>query len=102
MIFSIAFSWYAQNFGSYDETYGSLGAAIGFMTWIWVSTMVVLVGAELDAELEHQTHAIPPRAGAADGRARRPHGRHAGRGARLRLRRLGLAPGGPSARGKVT
>lgn len=55
VIFSIAFSWYAQNFGSYDETYGSLGAAIGFMTWIWVSTMVVLVGAELDAELEHQT-----------------------------------------------
>ncbi len=55
VIFSIAFSWYAQNFGSYDETYGSLGAAIGFMTWIWVSSMVVLVGAELDAELEHQT-----------------------------------------------
>ncbi|RIX98446.1 YihY/virulence factor BrkB family protein [Aureimonas flava] len=55
VIFSIAFSWYAQNFGNYDETYGSLGAAIGFMTWIWVSTMVVLVGAELDAELEHQT-----------------------------------------------
>ncbi|WP_279482845.1 YihY/virulence factor BrkB family protein [Aureimonas sp. SK2] len=55
VIFSIAFSWYAQNFGSYDETYGSLGAAIGFMTWIWISSMVVLVGAELDAELEHQT-----------------------------------------------
>ncbi|WP_061933686.1 YihY/virulence factor BrkB family protein [Aureimonas sp. AU22] len=55
VIFSIAFSWYAQNFGNYDETYGSLGAAIGFMTWIWVSTMVVLVGAEIDAELEHQT-----------------------------------------------
>ena len=53
--FSILFSWYVQNFGSYDETYGSLGAAIGFMTWIWISTMVVLIGAELNAELEHQT-----------------------------------------------
>lgn len=53
--FSILFSWYVQNFGSYDETYGSLGAAIGFMTWIWISTMVVLLGAEINAELEHQT-----------------------------------------------
>ncbi|WP_062206073.1 YihY/virulence factor BrkB family protein [Aureimonas sp. AU12] len=53
--FSILFSWYVQNFGSYDETYGSLGAAIGFMTWIWISTIVVLLGAELNAELEHQT-----------------------------------------------
>ena len=55
VIFSLLFSWYAQNFGSYDETYGSLGAAIGFMTWIWISTIVVLLGAELNAELEHQT-----------------------------------------------
>ncbi|KAA2213427.1 YihY/virulence factor BrkB family protein [Teichococcus oryzae] len=57
VIFSIAFSWYAANFGSYDETYGSLGAAIGFMTWLWLSATVVLVGAELDAELERQTAA---------------------------------------------
>jgi membrane protein len=53
--FSLAFSWYVTNFGSYDETYGSLGAAIGFMTWIWISTILVLIGAELNAELEHQT-----------------------------------------------
>ncbi|RYE74226.1 MAG: YihY/virulence factor BrkB family protein, partial [Hyphomicrobiales bacterium] len=39
VIFSVLFSWYVQNFGSYDETYGSLGAAIGFMTWIWISTI---------------------------------------------------------------
>lgn len=52
---SALFSWYAANFGSYNETYGSLGAVIGFMTWIWISAIVVLVGAELDAELEHQT-----------------------------------------------
>jgi membrane protein len=52
---SVLFSWYASNFGSYNKTYGSLGAAIGFMTWIWISTIVVLLGAELDAEMEHQT-----------------------------------------------
>lgn len=52
---SIAFSWYVENFSSYDETYGSLGAAIGFMTWIWISSMVILLGAEINAELEHQT-----------------------------------------------
>lgn len=52
---SILFSWYAQNFGSYNKTYGSLGAVIGFMTWIWLSAIVILIGAELDAEMEHQT-----------------------------------------------
>ena len=52
---SMLFSWYAENFGSYNKTYGSLGAAIGFMTWMWISTIVVLVGAKLNAEMEHQT-----------------------------------------------
>ncbi len=52
---SAAFSWYAANFSSYNKTYGSLGAAVGFMTWIWISTIIVLVGAELNAELERQT-----------------------------------------------
>jgi membrane protein len=52
---SMLFSWYVANFGNYNETYGSLGAAIGFMTWIWLSTIVVLVGAEVNAEMEHQT-----------------------------------------------
>jgi len=52
---SVAFSYYVANFGSYDKTYGSLGAAIGFMTWIWISTIIVLLGAELNSELERQT-----------------------------------------------
>ena len=52
---SVLFSWYAANFGNYNETYGSLGAVIGFMTWIWISTIVILAGAELNAEIEHQT-----------------------------------------------
>jgi membrane protein len=55
LVASLLFSWYAANFGSYNETYGSLGAAIGFMMWIWISTVVILLGAELDAEMEHQT-----------------------------------------------
>jgi membrane protein len=49
------FSFYAANFGNFDATYGSLGAVIGFMTWMWISAIVVLLGAELDAEMEHQT-----------------------------------------------
>jgi membrane protein len=52
---SVLFSWYVASFGSYNKTYGSLGAIIGFMTWIWITIIVVLVGAKLDAEMEHQT-----------------------------------------------
>jgi len=52
---SLGFSWYVESFGNYNETYGSLGAVIGFMTWIWISSAVVLLGGELNAEMEHQT-----------------------------------------------
>ena len=52
---SLAFSYYVANFGSYNKTYGALGAVIGFMTWIWISIIVVLMGAELNAALEQQT-----------------------------------------------
>jgi membrane protein len=55
LVVSILFSWYASHFGSYNKTYGSLGAAVGFMTWMWLSSVVILLGAELDAEMEHQT-----------------------------------------------
>jgi membrane protein len=52
---SALFSWYAANFGNYNETYGSLGAVIGFMTWLWISAIVILLGGEINAEIEHQT-----------------------------------------------
>jgi hypothetical protein len=52
---SALFSWYASSFGKFNETYGSLGAVIGFMTWLWISAIVILLVAELDAEMEHQT-----------------------------------------------
>ncbi len=55
LVASWAFSFYVDHFGSYNKTYGSLGAVIGFMTWIWISSIVVLAGAELNAEMEHQT-----------------------------------------------
>ena len=54
-IVSMLFSWYASNFGNYNKTYGSLGAVIAFMMWSWLSTTIVLMGGELNAEIEHQT-----------------------------------------------
>jgi membrane protein len=54
---SLLFSWYTAHFGSYNKTYGSLGGAVGFMTWIWISTIVILIGAKINAELEQVTGA---------------------------------------------
>jgi membrane protein len=54
LVASIGFSYYVANFGSYNKTYGSLGAVIGFITWIWISAMIALLGAELNAELEQE------------------------------------------------
>lgn len=48
-------SWYLSNFANYNATYGSLGAAIGLMMWMWMSAIIVLCGAELNSEIEHQT-----------------------------------------------
>ncbi len=55
IITSFLFSWYVISFANYNATYGSLGAVIGLMIWLWISTIVVLLGAELNAEIEHQT-----------------------------------------------
>jgi membrane protein len=52
---SMLFSWYVASFESYNRLYGSLGAGVGFMVWIWLSVVVILIGAELNAEMEHQT-----------------------------------------------
>jgi membrane protein len=51
---SALLSWYLSNFGDYTATYGSLGAAIGLMTWMWMAGIIVLVGAELNSEMERQ------------------------------------------------
>jgi membrane protein len=55
MIVSLLFSWYAANFAHFDKTYGSLGALIGFLTWMWISVTAVIAGGELNSEIEHQT-----------------------------------------------
>jgi membrane protein len=47
-------SWYLSNFANYNATYGSLGAAIGLMMWMWMSAIIVLWGAELNSEIERQ------------------------------------------------
>lgn len=52
---SLVFSWYVGSISNLDATYGPLGAVIAFMLWVWFSVLTVLVGAELNAEIEHQT-----------------------------------------------
>ena len=53
ILISLGFSFYVNNFGSYDKTYGSIGAIIVLLTWMYVSGFVILVGGEINAELEH-------------------------------------------------
>jgi len=52
---TLGFGTYVANFGSYDATYGSLGAVVVLLTWLYLSAYILLMGAELNAELEHQT-----------------------------------------------
>jgi membrane protein len=55
LLASFGFQVYAANFANYSATYGALGAVIALLMWFWVSAFVVLLGAELNAEMEHQT-----------------------------------------------
>lgn len=52
---SVLFSLYISHFGSFDKTYGSLGAVVILLLWFFVSALVIILGAELNAEIEHQT-----------------------------------------------
>ena len=52
VVTSMLFSWYAANFADYNETYGSLGAVVALMTWLWLNATIVLVGAEINSELD--------------------------------------------------
>ena len=55
MAASWLFSFYLQNFADYNATYGSLGAVVGLMMWTWISVIILIVGAAVNAEMEHQT-----------------------------------------------
>jgi membrane protein len=53
IVVSLGFSLYVSNFGSYNKTYGSIGAVIVFLTWLYLSGLCLLVGGEINAEVEH-------------------------------------------------
>jgi membrane protein len=55
LVGSAAFSFYVSNFGSYNETYGSIAGVIVLMLWLFLSAFIVLLGAEINSEIEHQT-----------------------------------------------
>lgn len=52
VVASMLFSWYAANFANYNETYGSLGAVIGLMMWLWLGATIILIGAEINSAIE--------------------------------------------------
>lgn len=55
LLLTLGFGFYVSHFGNYDKTYGSLGAVIVLLTWMYLSSYVLLLGAELNSEIEHQT-----------------------------------------------
>jgi membrane protein len=52
IIASVAFAFYVANFGSYNKTYGALAGPVIFLVWLWISNIMILLGAEFNAELE--------------------------------------------------
>jgi membrane protein len=55
VVVTLGFRLYVTWFGSYNETYGSLGAGVVILLWLWLTAVIVLLGAEINAEIEHQT-----------------------------------------------
>ena len=51
----MGFAFYVDNFGSYAKTYGALAGVVVLLLWFWITALVVLIGAEFNAEAEHQT-----------------------------------------------
>jgi membrane protein len=54
IVASALFAFYVANFGSYDKTYGTLGGVVSFLVWVWIGNIAVLLGVELNAELERE------------------------------------------------
>jgi membrane protein len=55
MLASLAFAWYTQSFGNYDATYGSIGAVIVLMLWLYIAGLSILIGSEINALIEHHS-----------------------------------------------
>ncbi|KRD64935.1 YihY/virulence factor BrkB family protein [Ensifer sp. Root278] len=55
IVMSLGYAWYLNNLANYAASYGALGGLVGFLIWLWLSVTLLIVGAELNAELEHQT-----------------------------------------------
>lgn len=66
VVVSVAFSYYVAQFGNYNEVYGSIGAVMAMLMWLWISSFVVLIGASLNAELEDRLAAQATAATGAD------------------------------------
>ena len=54
-VISIGFSYYVANFGNYNQVYGSIGAVIAMLVWLWISSFLILFGAALNAQIERRT-----------------------------------------------
>lgn len=67
VIASVGFAFYVSNFGSYNKTYGTLGGVISFLVWLWITNIAVLLGVELNAELERTREVQAGMPGAEDG-----------------------------------
>ena len=90
---SVGFALYVDNFGSYDKTYGAIAGVIVLMLWLYLTCYLVLLGAEINSEAEHQTaHDTTDRRAPADGRPGREDGRHAARVTRSRRRATATRP----------
>ena len=74
LLASLAFKLYVTNFANYNETYGSLGGVIVLMLWFYLSSLAILVGAEMNAEIEHAS----------------PHGKEPGEKVPGEKRKLGV------------
>jgi len=52
---SVGFAFYISNFGTYNESFGTLAGVVVLLMWFWISAFIILLGAELNAEMEAQT-----------------------------------------------
>jgi membrane protein len=64
LVVTVLFRLYVQNFGSYNKTYGTIGAVIVLLTWMYLSMLTLLIGGEVNSELHHGTGAVNPHRGA--------------------------------------